>query len=354
MILFLADHPSRLPEHDGMAQRIAAIDRCFISRPRSYLKVSLLRHLRAEQEQLPEQPVTIWRLNLLLHLVPIIRLILSCRCVYGHSMGNLFYLLPLLWLRPYLIDLHGLVSDEFLMAGRYSAFLRYRLAERVAIPGAAGLVVVSEAMMQLMLSRYPGLRGRYWVVPIFDEASPQLPETSSDARPLLIYAGGAQVWQNVDLMLQSYLKIKDLCRLRILTGDIAAFQERLAALGLLGLVELVTVPKREVYHHYCQARFGFILRSDLPVNRVACPTKLVEYLTAGLVPIVLQPEIGDFVRHGYAPLVLDRLLQGALPGPEELKQMQQRNLAAVTCLQQSAQQGIAGLTAFCNALEAGA
>ncbi len=351
MMLFLADHPNHLPEHDGMAQRIAAIDRCFSSQQRTYLKVSLLRHLHAERQHIPEQRVTIWRLNLLLHCLLIVRLILSSSCLYCHSMGNLLYLLPLLRLRPYLIDLHGLVSDEFLMARRYAAFLRYRLAEWVAIPGAAGLIVVSEAMMQLVASRYPRLSGRYWVVPIFDEVAFGEPEATTDPRPLLIYAGGAQVWQNVELMLRSYAQVRDRCRLRILTGDVQAFQEHLAALGLEGFVELTTVPKQEVYYQYRQAQFGFILRDDLAVNRVACPTKLVEYLAAGLVPIVLQPEIGDFVRHGYAPLLLEQLLRGALPDKEKLEQMRQRNFAAVSSLRQAAKAGITGLVTFCQKLD---
>lgn len=354
MILFLSDHPINLPEHDGMAQRIAAIDRCFSGQPRSYLKVSLLRHLRGERQKPDDGSVAVWRLNLFLHLLQIIRLILSASCLYCHSIGNLLYVLPLLPLRPYLIDLHGLVSDEFLMAGRYLPFLRYRLAERIAIPRAAGLVVVSEAMMKLTTSRYPRLRCRYWVVPVFDDVWPSEPDLLQDDKPLLIYAGGAQVWQNVELMLSSYAQVQGRCRLRILTGEIRAFQEKLAAFELDGAVELLTVPKQEVYQQYRQAVFGFILRDNLPVNRVACPTKLVEYLAAGLVPIVLQPEIGDFVHYGYAPLLLERLLHGELPDQSELEWMRQRNRAAVVSLRRAVWEGIAELTAFCQELEGNA
>ena len=36
-------------------------------------------------------------------------------------------------------------------------------------------------------------------------------------------------------------------------------------------------------------------REEILVNAVACPTKLVEYMYWGVVPVVITPNIGDFM-----------------------------------------------------------
>ena len=45
------------------------------------------------------------------------------------------------------------------------------------------------------------------------------------------------------------------------------------------------VPKEQVKHELEDATYGFILRHDIDVNRVATPTKISSYLAAGVLPI---------------------------------------------------------------------
>lgn len=47
------------------------------------------------------------------------------------------------------------------------------------------------------------------------------------------------------------------------------------------------------------------MRDPVLLNQVACPTKLVEYLYWGVVPIVSTPSIGDFAELGFAYVLLD-------------------------------------------------
>src|SRR5690606_6210947 len=64
-------------------------------------------------------------------------------------------------------------------------------------------------------------------------------------------------------------------------------------------LRVLTVTPDELGDYYRQAHYGFILRDDITVNRVACPTKMVEYLFYGITPIVKSPSIGDFPERGY-------------------------------------------------------
>ena len=71
----------------------------------------------------------------------------------------------------------------------------------------------------------------------------------------------------------------------------------------------------ELTEIYTKCHYGFILREDIVVNRVACPTKLVEYLAMGVVPIVDSANIGDFRTMGMRSITLEQLLRGDLPDP---------------------------------------
>ena len=64
---------------------------------------------------------------------------------------------------------------------------------------------------------------------------------------------------------------------------------------------------------YQESHYGFILREDIVVNHVACPTKLIEYLAMGVIPIVDCEKIGDFSEMGMRYVYLNDLLDHNLP-----------------------------------------
>ena len=56
------------------------------------------------------------------------------------------------------------------------------------------------------------------------------------------------------------------------------------------------------FFHFSRFAFSFahyLIQFDIVVNRVACPTKLVEYMFYGITPIVLSKEIDDYNELGY-------------------------------------------------------
>jgi hypothetical protein len=91
------------------------------------------------------------------------------------------------------------------------------------------------------------------------------------------------------------------------------------------LYECDTVPQDSVKERYLQSTYGFVLRGDNLINNVACPTKLVEYMFWGVIPIVIQPAIGDFMELGYQYLTLAEFVNGSLPDQERLCAMRIRN-----------------------------
>lgn len=99
----------------------------------------------------------------------------------------------------------------------------------------------------------------------------------------------------------------------------------------------------ELNKEYKESHYGFILREDLIVNRVACPTKLIEYLAMGIVPIVDFEKIGDFSDFGMKYVRLDQLLDNKLPEEKVRFEYSESNLSIYKKLQDIHHLGVISL-----------
>ena len=99
---------------------------------------------------------------------------------------------------------------------------------------------------------------------------------------------------------------------------------------------------------YPRCSYGFVLRDDIAVNNVACPTKLIEYLQYGIVPILHTERIGDFAALGMQYVPDTVLLDGRLPAEEQRAAMAQNNLQVLQKLKQDAVEGRKALQALMN------
>ncbi len=341
MILFIANYPDQTCEKDGMMQRIAAVDRHFALHERIYLGISFFGNLRRRTEK-PADNLSLHRVNFFIHLLLILRLGLSARGIYVHSIHNGFRALPLYLCRNVFTDLHGVFPEELGYYGKKTAAALYTLIEMIIVRNSRAIIVVTDAMADHYRAKYRGLRAAIHTIPIFDDfpVGRRSGRADSPHIPVAVYSGGTQKWQNVDLMLEAVGKVRYPLSVVILTPDVARCEEKVAQYGLTGGVHVRTVPKSEVYRHYTRADLGFILRDDSVVNRAACPTKLVEYLACGVIPVVLQPRIGDFDRRGYSSISLEQFISGNLPRQEELESMRKNNYRVVCDMREAAGQAM--------------
>ncbi|HBO05943.1 MULTISPECIES: glycosyltransferase [Bacteroides] len=132
----------------------------------------------------------------------------------------------------------------------------------------------------------------------------------TENRIVLGYCGGLQVWQNIELIVDLAIKLykqDNRIFLVIYTGfDISAnLQKQLDALGVENYYIKDLLPA-EVPSYLKLLDAGFLLRDDLVLNTVSSPTKICEYLAAG-VPMICTEYSGDYarsVRHGKEGFVL--------------------------------------------------
>lgn len=117
-------------------------------------------------------------------------------------------------------------------------------------------------------------------------------------RIVLGYSGGLQTWQNFDKMIDIVVELRKVIPqiffLVYTNNTIDNYKEKLALIGE-GNYYIKALMSAEVPGHLKLFDAGFLLRDDKILNKVSSPTKICEYLAAG-VPMICTQFSGDFAR----------------------------------------------------------
>jgi hypothetical protein len=328
MLLFVADEPTPENEIEGMMQRIKWVDNLVADRPRTILSIKVRGNLRKQRIARTDK-LTVEQLNLLLHFRRILKLARKSDVIYVHTCAHAFRILPLYFLGLRIItDLHGVVPEEEEMKGNHALASFFSLVERIVIRKGSAVVFVTNAMREHFARKY-GALPQSFVIPILSPDEPQSVVPIRDKR-LVIYSGGTHRWQLVDEMVESVRKANTNYRYMFLTSHPQVIQAMLSERGMSGAnVEVGSVPRTEISNRLLRASLGFVLRNKSVVNEVACPTKLVEYLLYGVVPIVKFRDLGDFMEMGYKFIDVADFEKGDVPRDEELEEMRSHNRAVM-------------------------
>jgi hypothetical protein len=333
MILFIATHPALADEKDGMVQRIASIDSLVSDLSRTYLDISFRRFWARQVHQFGI--TTVFQINGFVHFFFIVSQLRKARVVYIHSIFYSMKALLVYWLAKPITDLHGAVPEEFGYQGRPWLSKLFGAVERVALRRSFAVVHVTSAMKRHFQKKYGRNSERDRIVAIIPKMSDPRGErnsvmTSQRDPSAVVYAGGLQAWQNVAMMLDAAAAAAQ-SRFIFLSGEAASLQTMAHAANVKQFT-CVAVAPNQVPDYYLSATFGFILRDPVLLNQVACPTKLVEYLHWGVIPIVLSEDVGDFLESGYQFVSLDDFRAGRLPGAERAASMREINRDVVARL----------------------
>lgn len=338
-IVFLAPHPSKSIGADGFQQRVLAIDKSFNHMQRWYVTASLAR---GDSNSITEHQdnsfsILITPLDFSL-IIAVIGLILKCKILYIHSVygasrgiDTIFLFVPNVFK---IFDMHGIVPEELKYDERKFA-IRASFIEFICARSTDCIITVTNAMLVHVRKKYRNLNCYFVILPIYDESRshchadhkslPMFP-TELMNMPGIIYAGGYQPWQLLPLMVRTIKKHESIARYLILVPD--GFHNYSSALAQLNVSKSIiqgSVTPNQVKEYYKFFHYGFILRDDSIVNKVSCPTKLIEYLCFGIIPIMISDNIGDFsdLRIKYLPL--ERLDRGELLSPDELTSFVKNN-----------------------------
>ena len=232
----------------------------------------------------------------------------------------------------HILDVHGAVVEESVLHGNEDDAVWVKKAEELYFKSIKGAIVVTESMRRHFANKYScDNRICFFLIPFLSEAMvcDKETNTSKATRLTVVYAGGVQAWQNILLMQQVVKSQSQLADYYMFVSEPDVFVKLWEKEPIPENVVIKTGNPDEIRKIYRQAHYGFILRDDNIINRIACPAKIMEYIQFGIVPIMKFAEIGDFKTWGLKYWPVEKLMNGELPQEHERALMCKSNLDMV-------------------------
>ena len=243
-------------------------------------------------------------------------------------------------------DVHGTVPEEYAMSGselgsKMANEIESFMANRVDVA-----VVVTEAMGNYLQKKYPYMDAKKIVVPILNKELLQkveLDKSKQDDKYTLVYAGGTQPWQNIGLMQDIIAQTGENYHYRMFVPNPDEFRTLWGGRNTVSDMVVASKSPEDLYEEYKTCDFGFVLRDSDPVNLVACPTKIIEYLRFGIIPVLKTTEVGDFVNMGMKYVPYTDVIRGLEISEEERMEMIENNYKILDKLSDKYENGIVSL-----------
>jgi hypothetical protein len=313
----------------GVRQRAFGVDILFGGRKRVYINFSQ-EPLDYTYESLRGASSNLFKLVLnpvkLEHRQIISDFLNTAELIYSHSIFGLEHVIEFLedsQVQGKLVtDMHGVVPEESLLQGNGVEAAKFNRIEEKVVQSSALLIMVSERMEKHFRGKYSKIKFKSIVLPIFPNEMTFSAPLPIDCKPSVIYAGGLEKWQNFDKMLDLVQKLSGKFTFKFFSFSKDELIAQITQRGLIQDVEIGALFKSEEMKEQLKtAHYGLVLRDTSIVNQVSCPTKLVDYLYAGVIPIILSPAIGDFQKLGYQFLSIGDALEGRLPDEPSRQKM---------------------------------
>lgn len=303
-ILIIGQYPLGDQIKDGMAQRIKMIDTELTDYSRTYLCISYRSYLK--KQEYSQENLKATYCNFFLHRNLIQRAVKKASRIYCHSLYNLSFLYGMnLSGKQIILDVHGSVPEELEFRNDHKKNKLFSYLERQMFPKVTDMICVSESMKKYYNDKYPALKANWIIKPIMPINSiKKASETKlktlkerfqiTDESVVFLYSGNLQKWQNFDLMVKAIESVTNANAVFIiLTGQQEEARKYLNNLDQIK-VYIDSVAPEELPEYYELAHYGFLLRDEIILNKVAAPTKLFEYLFYGITPIMKTLSVGDF------------------------------------------------------------
>lgn len=344
MITIVGPYPTKENERDGMVRRVAKIDECFHGEQRQYLSMSFRGPLFKKKKI--HDDLTVYWMNFFVFWWYAFILVMKSQMVYVHSIYNSLNIFPAYFFHKNIItDMHGVVVEEIKMNQKHGKLYIllgaavFKFIEFIAVNKSINIICVTNNMKKYFVDLYHISSDKAKVLPIFDQLDFQ--EKSFWGRPLrAIYSGGIQPWQCIDETIQFIKQTAGTLHWTVLSNNPDYFRKELQGVNFKYGIDINSVDPDQVCTYYQKSDLGIVLRDDSIVNRVACPTKLIDYLHYGLIPVVKSPRIGDFYDFGYNYLYVKNYEQSRSISQDYLNKMSINNSGILLKLTKQAKESL--------------
>lgn len=203
--------------------------------------------------------------------------------------------------RRHVVWLQGIVPEESYLRRR-SRLRRAVLSfvERAVLKCADLLLLVSPEMLVHYEVKYGlSLASKSFIMPCFSETRLYEDAFSAKEAGTFAYVGSLSAWQCFEQTAWLYAEIEryasSAVKLFVFTEQEQEAERILKQSGARNY-EISCRKGEALLEALSKIRYGFVLRDEASVNRVATPTKLSVYAACGMIPIY-SPSLADFSRH---------------------------------------------------------
>lgn len=175
---------------------------------------------------------------------------------------------------------------------RHNGRIRFEICsmiERIALKNAKFLFFVSDTMRSFYEKKYRlSFENKCYIMPCSNDVMHEEAFNNEKySNNVFCYVGGTSVWQCFEETIALYSKIEqaiDNSKLLLFVKD------KKKAIDLINKYkvkncEIDYVDVSELPSKLSKVKFGFVLRKNDPVNYVATPTKVLTYISSGVIPI---------------------------------------------------------------------
>lgn len=318
---------------DGYYKRIKAIDDILKDYYRIYISYEAYKgYLQFDEYEDRNTTVIKYIENSKKHRLLVFFIMMLVGKIYCHSIWQVkkwFFKIPFV---KVFVDVHGVVPEEETLYERYLEAQIYGDIEEIAVQKAHTLICVTNKIKEHLQKKYSEkFKAKTIILPIYDSSlekeNIKVPRNKKfiNNKPIVIYAGSIVKWQKIELMQESINHTIDQANFMIYCPYPKEFWETWKFKKYKNL-EVGSKSYKDLCRDvYVKAHYGYVLRDDITVNNVACPTKIADYFTYRIIPIVLTPKIGDFIDLGMKYITLEDYNNGKLLTKKELEEIADNN-----------------------------
>ncbi|MBW2961526.1 hypothetical protein [Mesonia aestuariivivens] len=183
----------------------------------------------------------------------------------------------------------GILPEEILLKEKNKKkYYAFGLLERFVLKASYVNFFVSDAMRMHFIKKYSYNKNNFIIMPCFNGILKSKKDfiNKKKLKDKFVYIGSLAKWQCVDdllLLFKEIKKNKPNAELTILTGEQEKAKNLCKKYNVNATVDYVSLDK--IASKLLEFNYGFLLREDHIVNRVATPTKMSTYLASGVIPI---------------------------------------------------------------------
>ena len=193
------------------------------------------------------------------------------------------------------------------------------------------VIMVSDKMKEHFQQKYMHTFSRCFVMPCFNETINEYNFINHNYYDNnFVYMGSMEKWQGIETIIRVFKEIeriyKDKVKLFIFTKEQDKAKEAMRENEIVNY-EIGYVKKEEVSKVMVNMKFGFCIRENIEVNRVATPTKLSTYVCNGTIPVYSSclesfhtiAKESDYTINIDDALWMDKLCEMIEDGPDKYK-----------------------------------